>query len=78
MQGHQAASPLSILTFGGKRATCNNCGILLDGLVQVSWQAALEESLLKLRETFVTLLSDFLEGQCTSVVAADQTEAGAG
>ena len=72
MQGLQAASPLSILTFGGKRATWNNCGILLDGLAQVSCKADLQESLLKLRETFVNLLSVFLEGRSNSEVAAAQ------
>ena len=49
MQGLHTATPLSVLTFCGKQATCNDCGILLDDLVQVSRQPALDESLLPLR-----------------------------
>ena len=70
MQGLQAALPLSILTFGGTRATRSNSGILLDGLVHVSCNPACPETLLNLRENFVTLLSAFLIGQSKSADAA--------
>ena len=62
MTGLHAPSPLSILTFGGKRATRDTSGILLDDMVHVSFETTAPDSLLKLRETFVALLSAFLEG----------------
>ena len=60
IHGLQAVSPLSILTFGGKRAIVSNDGILLDDILQVSCKPC--ESLRMIRQKFVTLLSNFLQG----------------